>query len=86
MAQVLLFGRLADLAGERKHAVNLGAERISVDALVDRVATGDAALAAALRGTAVRVAVNGEIGGEIGMLTTVEDDDEVAFLPPVSGG
>lgn len=73
--KVLFLGRLQDAAwaGERtvKYAAN-------VAALIDSF---EPELAAALRSDKVRVAVNGTIGA-----TSLADGDEVAFLPPVSGG
>ena len=72
---VLFLGRLQDVAGEGERTVEF---RPDVAALIDSF---EAELAAALRSPKVRVAVNGAFGA-----TTLADDDEVAFLPPVSGG
>ena len=52
--------------------------RANVAALIDSF---EAELSAALRSPKVRVAVNGALGA-----TMLIDGDEVAFLPPVSGG
>jgi molybdopterin synthase sulfur carrier subunit len=79
MARVLLFGRLADVAGWRERTL----EAPSISALMRRLADEDAALGAALAGRGVQVAldqalVRGDrpLGGAA----------EVAFLPPMSGG
>ena len=72
---VLFLGRLQDAAGAGERTVDY---RADVAALIDSV---DAELAAALRSPKIRVAVNGAFG-----TTSLEDGDEVAFLPPVSGG
>ena len=79
MARVLLFGRLADLAGWRDRAV----EASSLTALRDALAGDDLALAEALAGPGVQVAVDKAIvRGE----ATLAAATEVAFLPPMSGG
>lgn len=52
----------------------------TVQALVDGL---EPELAAALRSSRVRIAVAGALGG---LDRTVSEGDEVAFLPPVSGG
>lgn len=79
MARVLLFGRLADLAGWRDRAV----EAASLSGLRDALAGADPALGEALSGPGVQVAVDKAIvrGEAILALGT-----EVAFLPPMSGG
>lgn len=78
MARVLLFGRLADVAGWRERAVEGG----SLAEL--RLALGeDAALAEALAGKGVQVAVDKVIVRGEAVLTAAS---EVAFMPPMSGG
>ena len=79
MARVLLFGRLADLAGWRDRMV----EASSLTALRDLLATDDAELGEALAGPGVQVAVDKTIvRGEAFLAAGAE----VAFLPPMSGG
>lgn len=79
MARVLLFGRLADLAGWRERevaAATLGELRLAITAL-------DADLAEALAGPSVQVAVDKAlVRGEAALAA----GSEVAFLPPMSGG
>ena len=72
---VLFLGRLQDAAGAGERTVEY---RADVAGLIESF---DAELAAALRSDKVRVAVNGAIGA-----SSLADGDEVAFLPPVSGG
>ena len=72
---VLFLGRLQDAAGAGERTVGY---RADVATLIDSF---EAELAAALRSEKVRVAVNGVLGA-----TALSDGDEVAFLPPVSGG
>jgi molybdopterin synthase sulfur carrier subunit len=79
MARVLLFGRLADVAGWRDRVV----EAPSLSALRERLMAEDAGLAEALSGRGVQVALDQVIvRGDAALLTTTE----VAFLPPMSGG
>ena len=73
--KVLFLGRLQDVAGAAERAVGY---RADVAALIDSF---EVELSAALRSDKVRVAVNGALGG-----TVLREGDEVAFLPPVSGG
>ncbi|KSB88521.1 molybdopterin synthase sulfur carrier subunit [Caulobacter vibrioides] len=79
MARVLLFGRLADQAGWREREVEAG----SLAALRASIADDDAALAQALEGPGVQVAVDKAlVRGEAVLAAATE----VAFLPPMSGG
>lgn len=79
MARVLLFGRLADQAGWRDRVV----EAATLAALRDALASDDPALAEALCGPGVQVAVDKAIVRGEALLAA---DAEVAFLPPMSGG
>jgi len=79
--RVLLFGRLADLAGWRER--RLEPPPASLAALRALIAAEDAALGAALAGPGVRAAVDKAIvKGDVAL----EPGAEVAFLPPMSGG
>ena len=79
MARVLLFGRLADVAGWREResgAITLAALRAELCGL-------DAALAEALAGRGVQAVVDQTlVRGDMALTAT----SEVAFLPPMSGG
>ena len=78
MARVLLFGRLADVAGWREReceAATLDGLRFDLGA--------DPALAEALSGRGVQAAVDQAlVRGDVALTTR----SEVAFLPPMSGG
>lgn len=77
MAKLVFLGRLADLAGQAELAVREGP--------LDAVLAGlDPALALALLDERVRIALNGELVGERSIVLAA--GDELAFLPPVSGG
>lgn len=79
MATVLLFGRLADVAGWRDAEI----EATSLHALRDTLTAADAALGEALMGPGVQAAVDKVIVRADVALTAAS---EVAFLPPMSGG
>ncbi len=78
MARVLLFGRLADVAGWRERTIE-GASLADIRAAL----AADEALAEALTGKGVQVAVDKAlVRGEAALTAT----SEVAFMPPMSGG
>lgn len=78
MARLVFLGRLADPAGAAEREVEPGA-------LETILAQLPAALAIALLDEKVRIARNGELLLNQGSIA-VAADDEIAFLPPVSGG
>lgn len=79
MARILLFGKLAETAGWRERRLALPANVKTLSALRAYLAVGHEDISAA----STRVAVNKRLahGDE-----PVSDDDEVAFMPPMSGG
>ena len=78
MPRVLLFGRLADVAGWREKTV----EAATLAEL--RAALGaDPLLAEALAGPSVQVAVDKAL---VRADVALKPTSEVAFLPPMSGG
>lgn len=78
MAKLVFLGRLEDRAGTAEMTVPAGA-------LSDILTTLDPALALDLLGERVRMALNGELVPDNRALV-LSEDDELAFLPPVSGG
>ena len=81
MAKVVLLGRLRDIAGWRERAIDPAPATLA--ALRDLLSREDAALGEALAGRGVQAAVNKTLArGEM----TLQSGDEVAFLPPMSGG
>lgn len=81
MARVLLFGRLADVAGWRERVFEPAPESLS--ALRFLVGGESSELAAALAGPGVQAAVDQALVRGDPHLAGVA---EVAFLPPMSGG
>jgi molybdopterin synthase sulfur carrier subunit len=79
MARVLLFGRLADLAGWRERDVAAA----TIGELRNALAAMDPDLAEALAGPSVQIAVDKALVRGEAALTAAS---EVAFLPPMSGG
>ena len=79
MARVLLFGRLADVAGWREEEV----EADSIITLHEKLAVDHFELGEALARPGVQVAVDRVITR---WDTSLSPDSEVAFLPPMSGG
>jgi molybdopterin synthase sulfur carrier subunit len=82
-ARLLFFGRLADIAGARERAFDLPGP-ISIASLMDALGAGAPELAGALAAPSVRVAINQAIVR--GRDAMAGPGDEIAFLPPVSGG
>ena len=81
MAQVLLFGKLRDIAGWRTRVIYPTPPSLS--ALVAILTREDPALGTALAGVGIRAAVNKVLAlGDIPLAADVE----VAFMPPMSGG
>lgn len=86
MAVKLVFlGRLAELARTSESSIT-AAGPLGWNALMSELASsGSPDLANAVAEDRVRVAVNGALLADKTTLTA-NDGDEVAFLPPVSGG
>jgi len=77
-AKLVFLGRLEDIAGTGELSVAPGP-------LEQVLAALDPALAVELLGERVRMALNGALLGDAGAVV-LADGDELAFLPPVSGG
>ncbi len=76
---LVFLGRLADAAGEGERKVS------TVPSIAALIAGLEPELSAALGSPKVKIAVNGKIVSDRAIFT-LRDGDEVAFLPPVSGG
>ena len=79
MLKLVFLGRLADVAGADERAVAHAPD------LAALLAGLDTALAQALRDPRIKLAVNGRLVATHDALA-LADGDELAFLPPVSGG
>lgn len=77
--KLVFLGRLEDLAGGSSRTVPL---EPSIDAVLDSL---DPDLAKALRAPRVKLAVNGILLQDTDA-PVLKEGDEIAFLPPVSGG
>ncbi len=81
MTKVLMLGRLRDIAGWRERTLDVPPTTLS--ALRAQLTLEDAALGEALAGKGVQAAVNKALTrGDVAL----QPGDEVAFLPPMSGG
>jgi molybdopterin synthase sulfur carrier subunit len=81
VAKVLMLGRLRDLAGWRERT--LDAAPATLSALREFLAREDPALGEALAGKGVQAAVNKAL---VRADAALSPGDEIAFLPPMSGG
>ncbi|HET9628457.1 MAG TPA: MoaD/ThiS family protein [Novosphingobium sp.] len=80
MARLVFLGRLEDVAGVPELACPL----TEPTAFADLLLMLPPALAEALQAPKVRLALNGTVADAAQLV--VADGDELAFLPPVSGG
>jgi sulfur-carrier protein len=78
--RLVFLGRLADAAGAPEREVDV--VDVPLGAILQRL---EPALAATLGDVRIRLAVNGTLVADRSSLV-LEDGDELAFLPPVSGG
>jgi molybdopterin synthase sulfur carrier subunit len=79
--KVVLLGRLRDVAGWRERSI--ASLPATLSALRDLLGREDAALGEALGGRGVQAAVNKTLTrGDV----PLNAGDEIAFLPPMSGG
>ena len=81
MSKVLLLGRLRDVAGWRERTFNPPPATLS--ALRALLSQDDPALGEALAGKGVQAAVNKVLTRDD---LALNPGDEIAFLPPMSGG
>lgn len=83
MVRVLFFGRLSDAAGTMEMSVDLPSGEMDIEAFRALIAQPAPELARLIGEPSVRTVINQAIALPDAV---VRDDDEVAFLPPVSGG
>ncbi len=76
-----MLGRLRDVAGWRERVIEPAPA--TLEALLQRLGEQDVALGAALSGPSVQAAVNKRLVRGDAPLSA---GDEIAFMPPMSGG
>lgn len=83
MLKVLFFGRLSDVAGTDRLDIVLHTSITTIAVLRDHLGEGNEALTRALNEPQVMVALNQIL---VDWDCNLQPGDEVAFLPPVTGG
>ncbi|MBA53073.1 MAG: molybdopterin converting factor subunit 1 [Pseudomonadales bacterium] len=83
MIKVLFFARIRDQVGCNELDLELPETVSDVGAFTDQLKQRGKEFSAALSDPNVLVAVNQEMASS---QTTVEDGDEIAYFPPVTGG
>ncbi len=84
MTRILFFGVLREKAGGAERNVDVPRGLATMDALIEWLAASDAELKSALLAPSVRIAVDQSILS--GRNEPFGAADEIAFLPPFSGG
>ncbi len=77
--KLVFLGRLEDVAGAGEREVPAAC---SLEVLLNSL---EPELAEALRGPKIKLAINGALVSDLSGVS-LGDGDEIAFLPPVSGG
>ena len=83
--EVLFFGRLRDVAGVSRQPLPKGSAGVTASVLIALLSEGRPELQDALTDGSVRLCVN-QVVCEPGSDPVISENDEVAFLPPMSGG
>ena len=78
------FGSLREMAGGGERVVEIPQHVETIASLIDWIAGDDDALKAALLAPSVRVAVDQVI--MLDRMTSLRRAEEIAFMPPFSGG
>ncbi len=81
--RILFFGQLRETAGRAETAVDLPPSVATRSALIDWLAKDDPALHAALNQDSVRLCIDKKV---VLAEATFSAPNEIAFLPPFSGG
>ena len=83
MARVIFFGSLGDRVSSPELTIDLGSRTASARAIFDQVAADNPSLLIAQSTTPIKVACNQQLAD---WDTPIANTDELAFLPPVTGG
>jgi|TARA_B110000483_G_scaffold88856_1_gene109656 molybdopterin synthase sulfur carrier subunit len=81
--KVLLFGRLSELGSESNIELELAGTGSTPETVRTKLGVDNSALGKALNEPQILVALNKEI---VSLDHPLKDGDELAFLPPVTGG
>lgn len=84
MTRILFFGRLRDVAGHGERDIDLPDEVATIADLRAWIGRDDAVLGDALRCRSIRACVDHVIS--IDDNASVKGAEEIAFMPPLSGG
>ncbi|MEM8937465.1 MAG: MoaD/ThiS family protein [Pseudomonadota bacterium] len=82
MATLTFFGKLADVMG-RERSLALPQAVSTAGALKDYLCAQDSVFAEVSAQSALRIAVNDVLADDA---VAIRDEDEIAFMPPFSGG
>lgn len=82
MALVLFFGKLQDVVGQSQASIDIPSSIANTHDL-RKFLNSKFGLNGDLQAPSIRIAVNGEI---IDDHSSISNQDEIAFLPPVGGG
>lgn len=85
MARVLFFGRLSDASGSEELIIPLPAQARHLSDLKTMLARLNPELGAMLEDRSVRTAINQRMS-PVHEDPAIADRDEIAFMPPMSGG
>lgn len=82
MIKIAFFGALGDIMG-RERTIDFDSEPATIRAVVEMLCAENEGLGAAFEKSRVKVALNNSI---VPLEEKVRDGDEIALLPPFSGG
>lgn len=83
--KILFFGKLADVSGASEWDMPAFDTPMSSDDFIAMITSGNANLAEALKAPSNRLCVN-QVLVPPSETVTISPSDEVAFMPPMSGG
>ena len=83
MLRLYYYGPLSDVSGHRETTLKFPENETTIADIIDQLERENKPLGEALRHSAVRVALNKKVEE---VTAVVSDNDEIAFLPPFSGG
>ncbi|WP_018996970.1 MoaD/ThiS family protein [Hirschia maritima] len=85
MGKILFFGKLADIAGLTEMALPHSSTAYSFEDILTMVCSDNVELESTLRDQSTKLCINQEILTDKEAVN-IKQDDEIAFLPPFSGG